>query len=574
MRRIWQLGLALLGMAALFAVGWLVGYQTTVKQIAERGVGSLTLVTERLNFQLDKFRFLPAVLAADPAIKAVLVNEFSIDRGNRLLQRISDTAGALDIYVMDTTGHTIAASNWDLDRSFLGQNFAWRPYFRRAVKGGLGLYHAVGTTSGQRGFFFSHPVQNDAGKIVGVIAVKVDLERIETQWRADPQDLFITDSNGVVFLSNRRDLVLTRMFDGAIDDPRRYAGRVLGAFPAVETHNVDGWEIWETEGDPLKSQAVFLSQHLPRIDMTAHVLVDVAGARTQAALWGGLAAMLGGFLMLALAILHQRRASMTMRLAIEARARNELEDKVAERTAALKQVQAELVQAGKLTALGEMSAGISHELNQPLTAIQSLADNVGILLDRQKNDDARSNVDKISKLAGRMGRIIRNLRAFARKEGEEVTEVDIVEVVNDALGIASPRLQASEVTVAWSPPDVPVRVLGGRVRLQQVLVNLISNAIDAMQGKTERAIEINVIPDGEEVTLRLRDTGPGLDDPESVFDPFYTTKTVGEGLGLGLSISYGIVQSFGGNISGTNDPDGGAVFSMKLRAAENSEAFE
>jgi two-component system C4-dicarboxylate transport sensor histidine kinase DctB len=260
----------------------------------------------------------------------------------------------------------------------------------------------------------------------------------------------------------------------------------------------------------------------------------------------------------------QRRFAFATQLQIEERARNQLEDKVAERTAALEDVQAQLVQAGKLTALGEMSAGISHELNQPLTAIQSLADNADIFLDRGDLGEVRANVSKISKMAERMGRIIRNLRSFARNEAEEVTEVDLISVLQDALGIASGKLESSGTKVDLKTDLTEALVRGGRVRLSQVLVNLISNAVDAMEGQSDKRVEISVDDRSAQTRVTLKDNGPGLTDPKRAFDPFYTTKTVGEGLGLGLSISYGIIQSFGGDIDGNNHPDGGAVFTINL----------
>ena len=565
MRRLGLIGLMVLSMLLLFAGGYQVGYRITLAQIAERGEAALLLVTERLTLQLERHRYLPAVLASDPTVRNILIDEGSIPVANQWLQRIADTSGALDIYVMDKEGTTVASSNWNLPRSFVGTNYAWRPYFARAVRGGLGFYHAVGVVSGQRGFYFAHPILAPDQSIAGVITIKVDLDRIEGQWRGDQQNLFFSDQNGVIFLSNRPSLVLRKLNELPIPNTKQYADRRLEPLPEISRVKRAGFDLWQDIdliGFP--HSALHLSAPVPTLGLDANILEDTQPARTQALLWGGLAGLLGGLFWLMAAIVMQRRAAFATQLRIEERARNELEEKVAERTATLEDVQAQLVQAGKLTALGEMSAGISHELNQPLTAIQSLADNADIFLDRGDADAVRGNVSKISQMAARMGRIIRNLRSFARNESEEIADVDLMAVLNDAVGLASGKLESSGTDVKINSELSTAFVRGGRVRLQQVVVNLISNAVDAMEAQEHKLIEINVIELESLTRLTVQDNGPGLADPKRIFDPFYSTKMVGEGLGLGLSISYGIVQSFGGNISGDNHPEGGAVFTIDL----------
>jgi len=305
---------------------------------------------------------------------------------------------------------------------------------------------------------------------------------------------------------------------------------------------------------------------LPIIGMTGETLLDTAPAQRLAWLQAAtVAALLLAFGAILFWVTERRRALATQ-LQIEAKAKSELETRVNERTQELRQAQAELVQAGKLSALGQMSAGISHELNQPLMAIRSFAENAETFLERGKIDVAGKNLARISELARRMGRIISNFRAFAKQESEPMSDVDIVAVVEAVLEMSEARFLADKVTLTWQTPTAPVFVRGGEVRLQQVLVNLISNAIDAMEGSSERCIEIAIKADRDKAHLRVRDTGPGIESPEKIFDPYYTTKAVGkaDGLGLGLSISYGLVQSFGGDIRGRNHPEGGAVFTVEL----------
>ncbi len=216
-----------------------------------------------------------------------------------------------------------------------------------------------------------------------------------------------------------------------------------------------------------------------------------------------------------------------------------------------------------------MSAGISHELNQPLMAIQQFAENGGKFLQRGKEDMAADNLLRIGDLSARMARVIKNLRVFARQESIPMGRVDLAAVIDMAVELTAARLKKDAITMDWSAPVGPmIYAYGGEVRLGQVFVNLITNAADAMVHSGENAprqIRI-VINSGEKLSVTVRDSGPGIDAPDKIFEPFYTTKSVGssEGMGLGLSISYGLVQSFGGQIRGVNAQGGGAMFTVEL----------
>lgn len=569
-------------MAVLGAAGWRLGTREAMLRLADGGRADLVLAADRLTGALARYRDLPGVLATHPLI-------YEGTAANRYLAEMVAETGALDIYVMDPAGTVVATSNHDLPRSFMGRNYLWRPYFAQAAKAGHGFYHAVGIRSDQRGFYFTARAEGGA-----VVAVKVDVGALEAPWREDPGVVFFSDANGVVFSANRADLVLGRLRDlPDLADPQQYADRVLPALPLGDVSEVDGLPVLQPAGlEGLPAEALWLSGAVDVPGFAAHVLVDSAPARRQGAVWGLLGALSAGLLGLILAVLMQRRSALADRLAVEAAATARLEGEVARRTAelsetndalrcevaerraaeeALRNIQGELVQAGKLKALGEMSAGISHELNQPLAAIQSLADNGEVLIARGRGAEAADVLGRIGQLSGRMGRIIRNLRTFSRKGGEAIVDVDLVEVVKDALALAEGRLRETETALEWEAL-APVMVRGGRVRLQQVVLNLVSNAIDAMEGQEAKRLALWIEADGADVRLYVRDWGPGLRDAEQMFDPFHTTKPVGKGMGLGLSISYGIVQSFGGKISGQTVPEGGAVFTVELTAAAEADA--
>ncbi len=240
----------------------------------------------------------------------------------------------------------------------------------------------------------------------------------------------------------------------------------------------------------------------------------------------------------------------------------------------LHRTQEELVQSAKLAALGQMSVGLSHELNQPLAAIRSYSDNARTFLERAQPESVRSNLEDISELTERMARIIRNLRTYARGEVVETRPTSLRRSLDEALNLLEVRFREEAVELEANLPDPSLEVVGGTVRLQQVFVNLISNGIDAMKGRKTRRLSVSVVETVTQVEVSISDTGTGVneEDRANIFDPFYSTKGVGEGTGLGLSISYGIINQFGGQIEARNNPDGGAVFTVVLQKVRPEEA--
>jgi two-component system C4-dicarboxylate transport sensor histidine kinase DctB len=317
-----------------------------------------------------------------------------------------------------------------------------------------------------------------------------------------------------------------------------------------------------------------ISREMPTAGWTVQVLLDTAPLRAQVRLAVAAFVMLMGIALSLSWALWQRRARLSERIALQARAQADLESQVIDRTAALQQanedlhrIQADLVQAGKLAALGRISAALSHEINQPLAAARNYADSAALLIDRGETARARDNIDQILSLIDRMAAIARHLRSVARKPDGPMKTLSLARAVADAIQIADVRLKASGVTVRTDLPETLPLVLGGPVRLQQVIVNLLSNAADAMDG-TGGEIDLSASESDGQVTLTVRDYGAGVALPimDRIFEPFFTTKTVGSGLGLGLSISYNILQDFGGDLRVANHSDGGAVFSVVMQA--------
>ncbi|MFK7939486.1 MAG: sensor histidine kinase [Roseovarius sp.] len=566
-----QIILSFLVLVGVISAGvWWVGYRTAVGQVSVEGAAALRSASDRLVGQLSRYRLLAVTMADHPDIIALASGQDTAAQIEPLLLRTADFSGALEISYLAPDGRRIASS---VQKDAFPQ-VADQTSLQRPLTGALGFSHGQSPDGQLRDFAFLAPVHTAAG-IAGTLAVRVDMETVEeSDWRGAPQVVLFTDETDQIFVSNRSEL-LFRQFDPT---------RADGGFGPDRKWSMAGLTLWSTsESRYIPDRAVYGALPLPVIGMTGHSLISTRTAERiallQAAAVAALCLAFGAILFWA----TERRRTLS-----EANAR--LEHRVDERTqeltqanihlrqeiterqeaeAALRQAQSDLVQAGKLSALGQMSAGISHELNQPLMAIQSFSENAKLFLDKDQPDEAQTNLGRIAELSRRMGRIIKNLRAFARHETEPMTRVDIAVVIDAVLELTGPRMTSERVVLEYTAPAQPVLVLGGEVRLQQVIMNLVTNAMDAMTGLDDKKITIAIDSDTDATRVSIRDTGPGLDDPEKIFDPFYTTKEVGqsEGMGLGLSISYGLVQSFGGDITGRNHPQGGAVFQIRLSNA-------
>lgn len=573
--RVTALAAFLAFVACVSVVVWMAGMRSALDQIERRGQSDLALASDRLTGELQDFRNLAVLSAVHPDIKAALIGRKDV---TDTLVEMSYKTSALNIVVIDKNGTELAAATEGAPRNHTGE-----VGFERAMDGALGVEHRLSTRYGQRIFIYTAPVFGDEGPVIGAVAVTVNVNAIEANWRGDRPAVFFTDKFDVVFISNRSELVFRSrgMQSAETGAPPPYPVGPTQPFFDFQSSYLAGYEVWNIDGGRyLPQRAMHLTLELPVIGLTGEVLVDIAPARQLAFLQAAIAAAtllgFGAILFLATerrrtlaeanALLEGRVARRTAELqALNADLRRE----VAERTAAearLKRAQQDLVQAGKLSALGEMSAGISHELNQPLMAIRSFSENAEAFLERGKSEMAAQNLSRISELARRMGRIIRNLRAFARQEDEPLKTVDLSAAIDGAVEMSLPKARQEGATVHWENPSAVINVRGGEVRLQQVVMNLISNAIDAMEGQDTKEVFVNVTQSGGRAVLTVRDAGPGIAELEKIFDPFYTTKQVGsaEGMGLGLSISYGLVQSFGGAIQGRNHPSGGAEFTIEL----------
>ncbi|YAF58542.1 C4-dicarboxylate transport sensor protein DctB [Pseudomonas sp. E141] len=549
-------------------------------ELAGQNRQTLDLYVANLLGTLHRYEVLPQILGELPALRATLLApDDGIIQGNanRLLKNISAQTGAEVMYLMDPTGKTLAASNWDKHDSFVGRNFAFRPYYIEAMAGRLGRFFGLGTTSAKRGYFFAAAVR-DREKVIGVLVVKVDLDHTESLWGKTPEQLLVTDHNGVVILTSRQEwrFRATR----PLSDEERQSISAVQPYPTRDPKplNLDA-NAWLIQTQSMEETGWSVSILAPRtlIDRPVRTVVVIGGAALLV-------------LMLLLGLMMQRRRHYLDRIAFEGKARQELEGRVAERTSDLEglnrrlkqevlereqaqqelvRAQDDLVQAGKLSALGTMSASISHELNQPLAAIRSYAENAEILLDHQRTEDARGNLKLISELTARMASIIAHLRAFARRDRHAPESVALQPALDDALALLAKRRRSMEVELIRDLPAATLWVEAGETRLRQVLGNLLANALDALTEKgPPRKLWLSAQATETGVNLYIRDNGPGfcMEALGRAGEPFYTTKTRTQGLGLGLAICDTLMRAFGGELSFANHKEGGALITLKLRA--------
>lgn len=548
------------------------------EQLAEQNRQTLDLYVANLLGTLRRYEELPQILGGLPVLRQALQQP-----GDPLLQKIANEAladirrrtGADVIYLLQPDGTTQVASNWAQADSFVHRNFAFRPYYREAMQGRLARFFGLGTTSIKRGYYFASAVK-EGSRIIGVLVVKVDLEHIERLWGNSPEQLLVIDNYGVVILSSR-------------EDWRFHASRPLSAAERDEIHANIPYPVQDPK--PLRlQQSAWLSQSrtLPETGWT----VSIYAPRTlierpvRSVLLIGGATLLALLLLLTLLTLSRRH--YLDRIALEAEAKRQLEERVLERTRELENANAQLqqevhereqaqrelmraqdevVQAGKLTALGTMSASISHELNQPLAAIRSYADNARVLLDHQRTEDARGNLEQISDLTTRMASIIAHLKAYARGARRAPENVQLQPAIEDALSMLASRRRAMNVELLRDVPDAPLWVQAGETRLRQILGNLLTNALDALAEKAPpRRLWVIASQDQHGVILTLRDNGPGFSEDAlaHAHEPFFTTKTTAKGLGLGLAICDNLLRALGGRLEMGNHLEGGAVVRLHL----------
>ncbi|MCG9725815.1 sensor histidine kinase [Vibrio brasiliensis] len=542
---------------------------------------------EFISSKLDKYAHLPQLIAKDSELISALQspdNSAQIELTNRYLQHINQTIQSTDAYLLDEFGNTIASSNWNLERSFVGRNYAWRPYFSNAIQGKPSQYFALGSSSKQRGYYFSYPVTY-AAEIIGVIVIKMDLTAIEANWQNKTNTFVATDSNNVIFMSSNESWLfksLTTLSEStrqSILNSRQYLDTPIRSFGLAGDLSREHSHLRNPALPGFEHDYLVSSRPLDKHNLTLRVLTSKVNL-----LWTTLSFSLVLSLMfviayLSFALAYQRQLKKRQFEQLQSEAKQKLEFLVMERTSelqaeisertkteqALRQTQDELIQAAKLAVLGQMSASISHELNNPLAAIRSFADNGKRFLARQSYERVDDNLSRISALTDRMAKISNQLRSFTRKsDSNEVSKLDIKPLILSAKELLAAQCKAKQVDLRLDLEQQLPNVELNPIQFEQVLINLVTNAMQALEQQDQRTIEISATVSDSHIAIFVDDNGPGIaySEQHQLFEPFYTTKK--NGLGLGLSISQQITQAMGGTLDIADSPLGGARFVITL----------
>lgn len=515
--------------------------------------------------ELRQNAIVPQLLGRDPTLIGALESaDYSLST-QRLISFVEEI-GAASLTLLDIDGRTVAAT----DRNRIGASYRSEPYFVDAIRSSATIFSVIELETGGYSFFYSRRIQN-GGTTVGVIAVEVDLKKFERAWAGISDAVIVTDSTGQILLAT---------------EPR-WRGKTEEEALANQTPQSAIERAIQATADwtALPPDAYLQGEAVMRLDARVNfrgwrMVSYTTYASVRERVNGVLALEVMGFaIMLALAFyfLSRRtagRAAIFQRESAELRALNAaLQREIAERKRVqetLAVAEQTLEQSSKLAALGEMSAAVSHELNQPLAAMKTYLAGARLLLRRNRPEEALSSFGRIDDLIERMGAITRQLKSYARKGQEAFSPVNMIDALNGSLSMMEPQLRQRQVQIAQILPDTPVYTLGDRMRIEQVLVNLLRNALDATKSERSPKVEI-MLSEGETVTLTVRDNGPGIEDLDALFEPFYTTKQPGDGVGLGLAISSGIVNDLGGRLTARNGQNGGAVFEMQLPVHNGSQ---
>jgi len=570
-------GAALLLVSAAAYAGHELALDAGVSRLRQAATHRLDMMASGLDADLARFDYLPALLEMTPAVAALLDTPGDPQvraAANRYLNGVNATVGAEMLYVLDRSGTSVAASDWDRPGTTLGQDLSFRPYVSEAVAHGRGHFYGVGITSGKPGYYLSYALGRGP-PVRGIAAVKIDIEEVESAWRKLPGDVLLIDERRVVILSTRSswkyrpvapldaneraEVVRTRPYGDAALDPLPWT-KLRSLAKDIDIMSLDG-------ADLLAS-----SRTLQHAAWRLVAIDDLAPARTTARYAAVTAGLAMSVLVLITVTLWQRRRAIRHKLASQAAlqaAHDSLESMVVARTAELRAAQSDLVHAGKMGVLGQMSAGMVHELNQPLTALRTLSDSASLLLDHERFDEARVNLQRITGMVDRLARLTSRLKAFAHKSDLPAQAVPLLRSVGDAQALLGAELAAHGVRVEVDVRPVDVALMADDATISSVLVNLMRNAIDAMQDSPRRVLRITARVEGARAILSVTDTGPGIpgDILPRLFEPFVSSKPAGAGLGLGLVISAQLVRAFGGTLQASNRDQGGASFVVDLPSA-------
>jgi two-component system, NtrC family, C4-dicarboxylate transport sensor histidine kinase DctB len=526
-----------------------------------------TLYAGNIQSTMQRHSVVPALLARDPVLMVGLRTGFLQDSQARITA-IRDELGVGAILLLDAEGRVRAST----DEGALGRFEAEREYFRNAAADS-GTVFSIANEEGAYGFYFARKVEVDTS-FLGVVVVKVDLGALEESWRRALASVVVTNADDVVILSSvpnwRRNTLSSLLaaapgssrISSAFQTAQQRLGSpyvYIGGTPHLRAEAAVNFRSWRV------SYFATLEEVRARVNAILALMVMIMALIAAIVFWQ----------------LSRRTRAESRRIKRESDELRVLNRRLSAEIAArlklernLKEAEQSLEQASKLAALGQMSAAVAHELNQPLAAMKTYLAGARLLLNRKRPEEALTSFQRIDDLIERMGGITRQLKSYARKGDVELKPIDVRDCVRAAISMMAPQLGKLAVTITTTLPSEPVIVQVDPLRLEQIIVNLLRNAIDAVRTQEKRAIRV-LLAQGDGILLSITDNGPGIKEPDKLFEPFYTTKRPGEGLGLGLAISAGFAAEMGGRLVARNAPEGGAVFELLLpRAPAAAQAAE
>lgn len=536
--------------------------------------GRLALYKSTLESEIERISYFPYVLSKDAHVIAGTVRK---DR-HALNLRLKDFAerSQLDaIYLMDVTGLTLASSNYDQENSYVGSNYSFRPYYQQAMKGQMGEFYGIGVTTSLPGLFISAPVYAPNGKIAGVIAMKLNLGRLEEAWMKAGENVLLSNEDGIVLLSSNPDWRYKVLFD--LPAERRSEIKAMRQFDKTPLVKLNWSNTNDYQATVNNVPYLLVTQDMPTRNWTLYFFANEHSIQVRT--WSMLITLIViiSLLFAAWQFKKTRRIGAALResqadsadlreanrlLAIEIEDRKHAESR-------LQRTQDELARTSRLAALGQLSVSVTHELGQPIAAMKNYLTAAEI----SQQPPKVTLISQMSGLVARMENITKQLRFFSRPGSKEFEAVNLQDVLKGSEELLIPNLTAGRIQYGFYLPEQPVIVRGNRLRLEQVMTNLLRNAVDAMLDEEERLLQVTISKTETHGIVRITDTGAGIGQStiRDLEEPFYTTRASGEGMGLGLAISTEIVKEHGGMIHAENREPKGAIFIIEIPLEEETE---
>ncbi len=562
-------------------------YQSEIK---EKQNVTVDIYRNTLEAALARYDYLPHVLSQNNKLFEQAFSQAEL--ASQALAAFKESSKVDVIFIMNEEGETIASSNWKQKNSFVGKNYGYRPYFKQALKQQKGQFFGVGATTNIPGYFVSAPYR-DGDRVKAVIVVKVLLSSIIDSWSTRTKDneiVFVTDENQIIILTSKEEWLynslktLNTNQKTAIKEQKQFGNNSIPLLEiekqkdnkyiqSLASPNVMNWKIhYLIPYSQLNNKLLtFWSRVFTLLLIGLAGVLIIRGINNRSALrqsQGESSAL--------------RKLNLTLENEIEER--KQIENK-------LRKAQVELRRTSKLAAMGQLSASITHEIGQPLAAMRTYIANMTMSQQQLEQNNASENsiatLGKLDQLVNRMTSITQQLRYFARSGDRETQPLDLRKAISGAVNTVLPSIEEVGIDFEIKQNQEPVMVEAGRVRLEQVIVNLLKNAMEAIiESATNKDSSTNKEPSAEnkrieltltntetKATITISDSGPGISKEiqKELFEPFVTTKASGIGMGLGLAISLNIIHELKGSLKVENKPEGGAIFTVELPLIKTKE---